>query len=50
MAEIGQAVKAHAKPHYESEVIEYLANIPQPVAAVQGQCSTGALELALAGA
>jgi enoyl-CoA hydratase/carnithine racemase len=49
MAEIAQSVKAHAKPHYESEVIEYLANMPQPViAAVQGQCSTGALELALA--
>src|SRR6516164_8014076 len=49
MAEIGQAVKAHAKPHYESEVIEYLANMPQPsVAVVQGQCSTSALELALA--
>lgn len=49
MAEISQAVKAHAKPHYESEVIEFLANMPQPViAAVQGECSTGALELALA--
>jgi enoyl-CoA hydratase len=49
MAEIIQAVKAQAKPHYESEVIEYLANMPQPViAAVQGECSTGALELALA--
>ncbi len=49
MGEITQAVKAHAKPHYESEVIECLANMPQPViAVVQGQCSTGALELALA--
>jgi 1,4-dihydroxy-2-naphthoyl-CoA synthase len=49
MAEISQAVKAQAKPHYESEVIEYLANMPQPIiAAVQGECSTGALELALA--
>ncbi|HVH82304.1 MAG TPA: enoyl-CoA hydratase/isomerase family protein [Stellaceae bacterium] len=49
MEEISQAVKAHAKPHYEGEVIEYLANMPQPtLAAVQGQCSTGALELALA--
>ena len=49
MTEIAQAIKAHAKPHYESEVIEFLANMPQPVvAAVQGECSTGALELALA--
>jgi enoyl-CoA hydratase len=49
MVEIAQAVKARAKPHYASEVIEFLANMPQPViAAVQGQCSTGALELALA--
>lgn len=49
MAEIAQAVKAHAKPHYESEVIEFLSNMPQPaIAVVQGQCSTGALELALA--
>ena len=49
MKEIVSAVKAHAKPHYESEVIEFLANMPQPsIAVVQGQCSTGALELALA--
>jgi enoyl-CoA hydratase len=49
MKEILQAVRAHAKPHYESEVIEFLANLPQPViAAVEGLCSTGALELALA--
>jgi enoyl-CoA hydratase/carnithine racemase len=49
LIEITQAVRAHAKPHYESEVIECLANLPQPVVAViQGQCSTGALELALA--
>jgi enoyl-CoA hydratase/carnithine racemase len=44
-----RAVHARAKPHYESEVIEFLANMPQPaVAVVQGLCSTGALELALA--
>jgi enoyl-CoA hydratase/carnithine racemase len=50
MLEIAQAVKAHAKPHHQSEVIEKLANMPQPViSAIQGQCSTGALELALAG-
>jgi enoyl-CoA hydratase len=49
MAEVLEHVKAHAKPHYHSEVIEKLANLPQPViSAVQGQCSTGALELALA--
>lgn len=49
MAEVLQYVKAHAKPHYHSEVIEQLANLPQPViSAVQGHCSTGALELALA--
>ena len=49
MDDIARAIRAHAKPHYESEVIEFLANMPQPaIAVVQGQCSTGALELALA--
>jgi enoyl-CoA hydratase/carnithine racemase len=49
MAEVADAVRAHAKPHFQSDVIEKLANLPQPViSAVQGQCSTGALELALA--
>ena len=49
MAEIAQSVRAHAKPHYESEVIEFLANLPQPtLAVIEGQCCTGALELALA--
>jgi enoyl-CoA hydratase/carnithine racemase len=49
MREVAALAKAHAKPHYESEVIELLANMPQPaIAVVQGQCSTGALELALA--
>ena len=49
MAEIQAHVKARAKPHYHSEVIEKLSNLPQPViSAVQGHCSTGALELALA--
>lgn len=49
MADVADAVKAQTKPHYQFEVIEQLANLPQPViAAVQGQCSTGALELALA--
>ncbi len=47
--EMTSMVRAHAKPHYESEVIEFLANMPQPsIAVVEGQCITGALELALA--
>src|SRR6202034_2276220 len=34
---------------FHSEVIQKIANLPQPViSAVQGQCSTGSLELALA--
>jgi enoyl-CoA hydratase/carnithine racemase len=49
MNEVLQHVKAHAKPHYPSEVIQKIANLPQPViTAVQGHCSTGAMELALA--
>jgi len=49
MREVLDHVKAHAKPHFHSEVIQKLANLPQPViSAVQGHCSTGALELALA--
>jgi enoyl-CoA hydratase/carnithine racemase len=49
MNEVLDYVRAHAKPHYHSEVINKLANLPQPViSAVQGHCSTGALELALA--
>jgi enoyl-CoA hydratase/carnithine racemase len=50
MREVLDHVKAHAKPHFHSEVIQKIANLPQPViCAVQGHCSTGALELALAG-
>jgi enoyl-CoA hydratase len=50
MAEVLAQVKAHAKPHHFVEVIDKVANLPQPViAAVQGHCSTGAMELALAG-
>jgi len=50
MEEILEHVRARAKPHYHSEVIQKIANLPQPViCAVQGYCSTGALELALAG-
>ena len=49
MEEVLEHVRAHAKPHFHSEVIRKLANLPQPViSAVQGHCSTGALELALA--
>ena len=49
MNEVLDHVKAHAKPHFHSEVIQKIANLPQPViSAVQGHCSTGALELALA--
>lgn len=49
MTEVLEHVKAHAKPHFHSEVIQKIANLPQPViSAVQGHCSTGALELALA--
>ncbi len=49
MTEVLSQVKAHAKPHYYVEVIDKVANLPQPViAAVAGHCSTGALELALA--
>jgi enoyl-CoA hydratase/carnithine racemase len=49
MHEVLEYVRAGAKPHFHSEVIDKLANLPQPViSAVQGHCSTGALELALA--
>ena len=49
MSEVLEHVKAHAKPHFHSEVIQKIANLPQPVmSAVQGLCSTGAMELALA--
>jgi enoyl-CoA hydratase len=49
MNEVLAEVKAHAKPHHYVEVIDKVADLPQPViSAVQGHCSTGALELALA--
>ncbi len=44
--EVLEQVKAHAKPHFHSEVIKEIANLPQPVISAQGHCSTGALELA----
>jgi enoyl-CoA hydratase/carnithine racemase len=38
------------RPNFQSDTIEHLANLPQPViSAVHGHCYTGALELALAG-
>jgi enoyl-CoA hydratase len=50
MGEVLEYIKARAKPHFHSEVIEKVAKLPQPViSAIQGHCSTGALELALAG-
>ena len=49
MTEVLEYVRARAKPHYHSEVIDKLADLPQPViSAIQGHCSTGAVELALA--
>lgn len=49
MSEVLAQVKARAKPHHYVEVIDKVANLPQPViSAVQGHCSTGAIELALA--
>jgi enoyl-CoA hydratase/carnithine racemase len=49
MHEVYEHVRAHAKPHFHSEVMQKLADLPQPViSAVHGHCSTGALELALA--
>jgi enoyl-CoA hydratase len=49
MDEVQELVEARAKPHFHSEVIEKIANLPQPViSAIEGHCSTGALELALA--
>ena len=48
MVEVFEHVKARAKPHLHSEVVEKVAKLPQPViSAVQGYCSTGGLELAL---
>jgi enoyl-CoA hydratase/carnithine racemase len=44
------AGESTAHLHFQSKIIERLANLPQPViSAVHGHCYTGALELALAG-
>ncbi|MBV8496045.1 MAG: enoyl-CoA hydratase/isomerase family protein, partial [Gammaproteobacteria bacterium] len=49
MSEVLAQVKARAKPHHYVEVMDKVASLPQPViCAVEGHCSTGALELALA--
>ena len=49
MDEVRAQVRAHGKPHVQSEVIERVAKLPQPVVcAVQGHCATGSMELALA--
>jgi enoyl-CoA hydratase/carnithine racemase len=43
------AGKRSEDPHFRGKTIERLANLPQPlVAAIQGHCYTGGLELALA--
>lgn len=45
-----QAGERAPHPDFQAEVIEKLANLPQPlITAVQGHCYTGGLELALAG-
>ena len=44
-----QAGERAASPHFQAETLDALERLPQPViAAVQGHCYTGALELALA--
>lgn len=49
LADIAQGERP-PKPSFQADVIEALANLPQPVVtAVHGHCYTGALELALAG-
>jgi enoyl-CoA hydratase/carnithine racemase len=49
LADIAAGVRP-PRPHFQSETVEMLANLPQPViTAVHGHCYTGALELALAG-
>lgn len=44
-----QAGERPTSPHFQAETLEAIENLPQPViAAVQGHCYTGALELAIA--
>lgn len=44
-----QAGETAPTPHFQAETLDALENLPQPViAAVQGHCYTGSLELALA--
>ncbi len=44
------AGKGLPRPNFQGQIIEKLANLPQPViSAVHGHCYTGGLELALAG-
>ena len=44
-----QAGERAPTPHFQAETLEAIENLPQPViAAVQGHCYTGSLELALA--
>lgn len=44
-----QAGERASSPHYQAETLDLLEQLPQPViAAVQGHCYTGALEVALA--
>jgi len=44
------AGKGLPRPNFQAQIIEKLANLPQPViSAVHGHCYTGGLELALAG-
>ena len=49
MQEVLEQVKAQAQAALPPEIIQKVADLPQPViSAIEGQCSTGALELALA--
>lgn len=44
-----QAGEAAPSPHFQAQTLDAIENLPQPVlAAVQGHCYTGSLELALA--
>lgn len=50
LRDIGAGKESRDNVTFEGQVVEQLANLPQPVVtAVHGHCYTGALELALAG-